>query len=237
MIKLKLFLAACLIFIIHSANAQTVYQNTGWTLFLNSTKLSDRWSTHFDFQLRTADEWKHLRNVLIRPGVTYHLNKNANLTLGYLYTTTYNGRLIGTAKNLFEEHRIWQQFIYNQKPWSGATLTHRFRLEQRFIEQSTADVFSQRLRYFIRLVHPIQKQETGFTNGIFVAAQNELFFNVQNQDDLNGKLFDQNRAYLAAGYRISKKLDLELGYLNQYVKGKSNETVNNAIQLAIYTRF
>jgi hypothetical protein len=74
-------------------------------------------------------------------------------------------------------------------------------------------------------------------SGIFAALQNEVFLNLQHKDQLNGKVFDQNRAYLALGYRFSKKFDLEAGYLNQAIRGASVNTSNNVIQLALYTRF
>ncbi|MNR03834.1 hypothetical protein D3C85_1197500 [compost metagenome] len=72
---------------------------------------------------------------------------------------------------------------------------------------------------------------------MFAALQNELLFNIQNKEQLNGSLFDQNRAYLAVGYRVSKSFDIEAGYLNQRIKGANNNTVNNVAQLALYTRF
>ncbi|WP_343535015.1 DUF2490 domain-containing protein [Pedobacter sp.] len=226
--------------------AQTNQQNTGWFLFLNSTKFNDKWGMHFDFQLRSADNWDMVRNVLVRPGVTYYINKNSNATVGYLFTQTYFPKMdavtIGgfdavVPKNTFTEHRIWQQYIYNHQPWKGAALSHRFRLEQRFIERQTDDLFSQRFRYFFRLVQPLQKQAGAFEKGMFVALQNEFFLNLQNKDELNGSTFDQNRAYLAVGYRVSKAFDIEAGYLNQAVKGASVNTMNNSVQLALYTRF
>lgn len=221
--------------------AQTINQNTGWFMFLNSTKFNDKWGMHFDLQVRTEDDWDQVKNLLVRPGITYYINKNSNATLGYLFTQTNlpSDILVGAAplKNTLTEHRIWQQYIYNHQPWKGAALSHRFRLEQRFIERRTDDLFSQRLRYFFRLVQPLQKQEGAFTKGIFAAIQNETFFNIQNKEKLNGNVFDQNRAYLAMGYRFSKKADIELGYLNQAIKGSAQNTVNNAVQLAIYTRF
>lgn len=222
--------------------AQTVNQNTGWLFFLNSTKFNDKWGAHFDLQVRSQDNWDGIRNLLIRPGVTYYINKNSNATLGYLFTQTYLLDKIvvggGSLKNTLTEHRIWQQYIYSHQLWKNAGLSHRFRLEQRFIEQrQTDDLFSQRFRYFFRLVQPLQKQEGAFTKGAFAALQNELFFNLQNKQALNGSLFDQNRAYLALGYRFSKKFDIEAGYLNQSVKGATANTVNNVAQLALYTRF
>ncbi len=234
--KIKIVLAAFLSFVATSLFAQTINQNSGWFMFLNSTKFNDKWGMHFDLQVRSQDNWDGIRNVLVRPGVTYYINKNSNATLGYLYTTT-NTQLIGASKNLLVENRIWQQYIYSHQPWKGATLSHRFRLEQRFIERQTDNLFSQRLRYFFRLIQPLQKQEGAFTKGVFAALQNELFFNIQNKDQLNGSLFDQNRAYLAVGYRFSKAFDVEAGYLNQSINGASNNTMNNVAQLALYTRF
>ena len=169
-------LAAIFCFISTSLLAQTVNQNTGWFLFLNSTKFNDKWGMHFDLQVRSEDSWERVKNVLIRPGVTYYINKNANATLGYLYTTNKTlvwpyppnsimPAIAGPVLGTLTEHRIWQQYIYNHQPWKGTVLSHRFRLEQRFIERPIKgddDVFSQRFRYFFRLVQPLQKQEDGF---------------------------------------------------------------------------
>lgn len=218
-----------------NALAQTDNQNSGWFMFLNSTKFNDKWGLHLDVQLRTADEWDGVRNFLFRPGVTYYINKNSNATVGYLLTNTFL-KNDGPADNVLTEHRIWEQYILLHKIKTVA-VQHRFRLEQRFIEGSTQDVFSQRLRYFLRGVIPIGKQKDTFIRGPFAALQNELFFNIQNKARLNGKVFDQNRAYGAIGYRFSKSFDIEAGYLNQFVNGATNDTMNHTIQLALYTRF
>lgn len=204
-------------------------------MLLNGTKFNDKWGMHLDLQLRTANDWDGVRNVLFRPGLTYYINKNSNATAGYLLTNTYV-KQDGAANNTLTEHRIWEQYIYTHRIKS-VYAQHRFRLEQRFMETAGGDVFSQRFRYFFRAILPISGLKESFVEGPFVALQNELFFNIQNKDQLNGKLFDQNRAYGAVGYRFSKSFDIEAGYLNQYLKGRSNNTTNHAVQLAFYTRF
>lgn len=229
-------LLAALFLITASSTAQTVNQNSGWLFLLNNTKISDKWGAYVDVQVRSADDWKNVRNFLFRPGVTYYANSNNEFTLGYLLNQTFL-HTDGASDNTLTEHRIWEQYVYKQK-LSTIGVSHRFRLEQRFIERAgNNDLFSQRLRYFVRFILPLQKNKQTFTEGLYAALQNELFFNLQNKDQLNKKLFDQNRAYLALGYRASKKLDLEIGYLNQAIKGLSNNTVNNVVQLAIYTKF
>lgn len=236
-IFMKLFISTFLLasFLTLNAFSQTVQQNSGWLFILNSTKFNDKWGAHLDVQLRSADRWDGLRNFLLRPGVTYYINKNSNATLGYLLANTYL-KSDGLANNTLTEHRIWEQYVLMHKI-QALNVQHRFRLEQRFLEINQEDVFAQRLRYFFRFVLPVGHKQEAFTKGPFVALQNELFFNVQNKSKLNNNFFDQNRAYGAVGYRFSKSFDLEAGYMNQALKGTTNNTMNNIVQLAVYTRF
>lgn len=232
----RIFIALLMCCGLSNVKAQTIQQNSGWLFLMNTTKFNDKWGMHMDVQLRTQDEWDGLRNLLVRPGLTYYISSNSDVTLGYLYTPTLLN-VDGAAKSTLTEHRIWQQYIYKHK-LGPVAISHRFRLEQRFIErQSGDDLFAQRGRYFVRGIIPLQKTETAFEKGAFVALQNEVFLNVQSKDELNGSIFDQNRAYVAAGYRFSKKMDVELGYMNQSLKGAARNTSNNIVQLAVYTRF
>jgi len=219
-----------------SVYAQTQYQQTGWLFLLNNTKISEKWGVYADVQLRSADNWKNVRNVLIRPGLTYYASGKNEFTLGYLLNQTFT-HLGGASDNVLTEHRIWEQYVYKHKI-STVIASHRFRVEQRFIERSGKDeLFSQRFRYFARFMIPVGKELKAFEKGMFIALQNELFFNLQHKDQLNNSFFDQNRAYGALGYRFSKSLDVEAGYMNQAVKGLNNHTNNSIIQLAVYTKF
>ncbi|WP_129714408.1 DUF2490 domain-containing protein [Pedobacter sp. SYP-B3415] len=226
-----LFLLPCVAF------GQTIKQNTGWGLFMNNTRINEKWGAYLDVQVRSHDDWDGVRSILVRPGVQYFFNKNHNLIVGYLYTPTFLN-MDGFTDNVQTEHRIWEQYIFTHN-LKTAGLTHRARLEQRFIEglNGGEDIFSQRFRYFFRAVIPFRKPESAFSEGFFGAIQDEVFLNIQNKDLLNGRTFDQNRAYGALGYRFNKALDVELGYMNQAIKGRSSNTVNNIVQLAVYTRF
>ncbi|SHG44761.1 DUF2490 domain-containing protein [Pedobacter caeni] len=234
--RISLFLLLMLCSFGQLAIAQIQHQSTGWLFLMNNTKINKKWGTHLDVQLRSSDQFSQLRNFMFRPGLTYFINDKSDVTLGYLLNETFIDQ-VGRKDNRLTEHRIWQQYIYKHKI-STVNISHRLRLEQRFMEQNGGgDLFSQRFRYFIRTILPLAKGQQNFEQGFFAALQNELFFNVQHKNKLNGHFFDQNRAYLAAGYRFSKKMDLEAGYLNQTVKGGNNNTMNHAVQLAWYTRF
>ncbi len=231
-IFLTFLLLSCLL---GKLSAQTQHQNSGWFMFLNNTKFNEKWGLQFDLQVRSADDWGHVRNTLVRPALQYFINNKSNVALGYLWQTTQN-QPVDAPHTFLHEHRIFEQYIYNHK-LKSIFASHRVRVEQRFIGRTGDDVFAQRFRYFFRLIQPLNKTEAAFTKGAFVALQNEVFLNFHNKDKLNNSVFDQNRLYLAAGYRFSKKVDIEAGYMNQAVKNLNNHTNNNIVQLALYTRF
>lgn len=234
--RLYILIIFLLLITAQTLQAQTQYQTSGWLMFLNNTKISKKWGAYMDVQLRSSDQWEYLRHVLIRPGITYYANAKNEYTLGYLFTNTFP-HLEGAGDHTVTEHRIWEQYVYKHM-FKNASVMHRFRLEQRFIERHGRDeLFAQRLRYFVRFIIPIEKEVVKFEKGVFIALQNETFFNVQHQNELNHKLFDQNRAYGAIGFRFSKHLDIEAGYMNQAIKGLTNGTSNNILQVACYTKF
>ncbi len=209
---------------------------TTWAAWFHVQKFSPKWGASFDGQLRSASHADYLRNVLLRPSVNYYFNKAAHLDLGYAYVAT-NGRS-GSIKTFRPEHRIFEQFIISHKVGHNNSLAHRFRLEQRFLGRSAVanPYFAQRFRYFARNIIPLNNNPV-FTQGTFVALQNEVFVNVQHKDKVNKHFFDQNRAYAAFGYRLNKMVDVEAGYLNQYIKQAETYTLNHVLQFAFYTRF
>lgn len=221
------------------ANAQS--QFSGWVANFSTFKLSNKFSIHFDGQLRSTDQLEHISTLLLRTGLNVHVKKNMIATAGYAYI--HNRRVISNVSGYAPEHRLWQQFIVSH-PIAGTTLSHRFRLEQRFISKSVVEdnelknegnVFANRIRYFFRGLIPIGgKLQPGRP---FFGVQNEVFVNLGDKSGVNGEFFDQNRVYLSFGFRASTELDLEVGYLNQYINGRNDAFTNNHIvQVAAYLR-
>jgi hypothetical protein len=214
---------------------------SGWLASFNTIKVGKKTSIHADIQLRSTDEIKQVQTLLIRSGVNFHVSKKYTLTAGYAFIS--NKRIIGNVSGFAPEHRLWEQFLISHK-WKRANITHRFRLEQRFVSKSIVtnnelhhdgSIYANRFRYFIRGVFPFKKEDV-FKKGMFGALQNEVFLNFANTT-INTETFDQNRLYFALGYRVDAKFDLEAGYMNQYVNGSNNSFVNNhIIQLAGYMR-
>ena len=220
---------------------QAQSQFSGWLASFNTFKLNNKFSLHFDAQLRSTDDLKNVQTILLRPGLNFHASKSWVLTTGYAYVR--NRRSVGSVSGLLPEHRIWQQALFNHK-LKNVAVAHRFRFEERFISKAriTDDELEAngsdrafRFRYFIRGVVPFSSQPA-FSKGPFFALQNEVFLNTGDRSAVNGKAFDQNRLYAAFGYRLAGKIDLEAGYMNQYTSTRTAFTNNHIAQIAVYKR-
>ncbi|HTE26395.1 DUF2490 domain-containing protein [Flavitalea sp.] len=244
MSRLRIYLIVSLIgsllMIGNSCISQTTFN--GWFGAFSTFKFDKKFSVNVDVQARSTDQLEHLNTFIFRPGLNWHFRKNMIATVGYGYfhIRRMNSGISGYAP----EHRIWQQLIINHNA-GFIPIQHRFRLEQRFIGKTTVEngdlkvsgnSFANRIRYFNRAIIPFNGSKP-FIHGIFGALQNEVFLNIGDKSAVNGKFFDQNRVYLAIGYRLSAKFDLEAGYMNQYVSG-SNDNLSRAhiLQLATYLR-
>ncbi|RYY60962.1 MAG: DUF2490 domain-containing protein [Chitinophagaceae bacterium] len=237
------YTACCLIAatLLFAGTARSQTQYSGWLASFNTIKTGKHTSIHSDVQLRSNDGIEHVQTLLLRAGLNYHAGKKFIITAGYAFV--HNRRSTAGISGYLPEHRIWEQVIYNHK-LSRVNVSHRLRIEQRFISRAAVDgnelvrnghFTANRIRYFIRNVIPFHKAET-FRKGPFAAVQNEVFLNFGNKANVNGKGFDQNRFYVAAGYRLNPGLDLEAGYMNQYISLATGRTNNHIAQLAVYIR-
>jgi len=232
----------CLAFLVvgNACAAQTT--TNAWFSTINTFRIDSNFSLNLDIQVRSTDKAEHLSTFIFRPAINWHFRKNMFFTIGY--AAIQNRRSIQGQSGYVPEQRIWQQLTVNHS-LGVIPIQHRLRLEQRFIGRYTVtngdfttggNAFANRLRYFTRAIIPFNASKP-FTKGMFAAAQNEVFVNLGNKSAVNGRFFDQNRLYLAVGYRLSKKFDIDAGYLNQYIVG-ANKAISRAhiIQLGTYLR-
>ena len=236
--KYKIF-CLCLCAFYLEAGSQTTTHAWG-SVFMNGP-YKKSWGLHLDAQVRSAEQSRSVKSWLIRAGLQRKLNTRHSLALGYAYVWTQT--IAAGFRSHQPEHRIWQQWLY-QHPLLGSTLQHRFRLEERFIGNgqitegsgiAAPALYSTRLRYFNRLLLPVGTSKP-FEQGPFVALQNEVFLNVTGKSKLNGYIYDQNRLYIAGGYRINRRLDLELGYMRRHLRLRSTNSHQHIWQLVTYLR-
>jgi len=238
-IKIYTFFFYILISNFSVAQKQTEEHFNGWLMYFGTHKFTEKWGLHIETQLRRNDYVIHPQQLLLRGGLNYHLNNNITFTAGYCFVETYPyGKF--PSKATFPEDRIWEQ-LQIKTPLNKVEWISRFRLEQRFVKNPVykddtykpgAAIYTNRFRLLNRFSIPLNNT-TIEDKTFYISAYDELFINFGKNVALN--IFDQNRAYLAIGYKIPKLGRLEIGYLNQLiVKSNGIQVENNhTLQLGI----
>lgn len=186
-----------------------------WLLYFGNMKIKNDWNWHNEVQYRNYNAIGDLEQLLLRTGIGYNLTeKNNNVLLGYGYILSQNYMDGSDDKVNVNEHRIFQQFITRQNIGIVA-VQHRYRFEQRFIESD----FRMRFRYFLSINVPLNNKEM-IDNTVYLSAYNEIFLNT------SGNTFDRDRLYGGIGYRFSKTVRLEIGYMNQFLPNTNRDQIN-----------
>lgn len=210
--------------------AQRTNQTGAWYMyFYNHEFKESNWGIQGDLQYRNWNIVGDLEQLLIRSGVTYS-PKGANIkfTLGAAHVSSGD---LGTSNDINTEFRIYQEALFPQKIGNRVYVNHRFRYEQRFVENQD---FRTRYRYNIFINVPINGTE--INNGVFyVAFYNELFINAE-QDIGNGvtvDYFDRNRTYFGIGKVLTNNLNAQFGWMNQ----KTNNFAKGQLQVSLHHKF
>lgn len=213
----------------------------GWYMFFGSFKFSEKIGLHTEVQWRRSNYILDNQQLLLRTGINYYFSKQVSSTAGYCFVQTHPyGEF--PSKIMFPEHRIWEQLQLANR-FGKLEMVSRFRLEQRYVYSPIlkdgayvvgSNVYTNRFRLLTRFSIPF-KGETIADKTFYITAYEELFINFGKNVAFN--IYDQNRAYLALGYKIPKLGRLEIGYLNQLVfKGNGIQVENNhTLQLSLTT--
>ena len=213
---MKKYLFLCL-FIMSSgiANAQSPVDDDqlgAWYMYFFTKKFKDsQFGVQGDYQFRNWNLGGDMEQLLLRTGVTYQpKNTNVTFTLGYAFISTGD---FGESDATFPEHRIYQEMLLPQKVGGRFFLTHRFRYEQRWVENQD---FRTRYRYSLIMNVPLNAQELK-QGVIYLALYNEIFINGQTEigRGRSVQLFDRNRFYTGLGYGLRDNLRMQFGVMNQ----------------------
>ena len=208
-------------FISNNIKGQNIEENLGsWWMYFGTHKFSEKYSLHYETQLRNYEIVSNFNQLLPRVGLNYHIDKNTSITAGYAWIPTQTSIGEGFDGDLVTENRIWQQFILKNKV-GNINFRHRYRLEQRWIKLGEETKYKNRARYMLSLRLPISKNED---SPLFISLYDEIFLNISDTP------FDQNRLFAALGYQINKQMNFQLGYLRH----RSGGLDLNRIQLAVF---
>lgn len=188
-----------------SDDRQSVVDGRVWHMYFGDHPIGrGPWGFHFDGQLRMEGAVERRNQLLLRPGVNFDANEAVQLSGGYASIDTKGPA--GSPPGLDRpEHRLWEQLILRQRV-ASVRLTHRYRLEQRFIADARVNAagdgernghtYVNRSRYFLKGTIPFSASSRYYS-----AFYNELM--VGFGDIVRRNLLDQNRSYGALGIRVS----------------------------------
>lgn len=186
-----------------------------WLMYFGNKTIDSKWNLHHEIQYRNYNALGDLEQLLLRTGLGYTFNNGtANALLGYGFILSENYIENSNDKTSVNEHRIYQQFISKQT-LGPVKLSHRYRLEQRFVES----YFKMRFRYFLGLHVPLYENQDG-ERKLYLSAYNETFLNTETP------VFDRNRLYGGIGHNISQNIRIEAGYMNQFFESRGRDQFN-----------
>jgi hypothetical protein len=218
--------------------AQTIIhgKNDIWLFNLLNHKINDKWSLGNELHFRMDDYFKDRQQILIRPFANYHLSDKVILTSGYSFilTSPYGDFPLATNK---AEHNLWTQALLKNQigKWN---LAHRYRLENRWqgniVElNETYEVndfgFSNRFRYRFDLRRDIK-------GNLFLHLFDELW--VKETNTFQQINYDRNWLYAGLGWKMNKRLAIEVAYLHQYVRNNDSRFENHhTLQISTILNF
>lgn len=227
--KTLLFLTLTLLLQALSSRAQIDEDKLGgWYMYFWNTSIKNGpWGFQGDAQYRNWNTMGDLEQLLLRGGVTYKPQKaDVLFTLGYGNITT--GAYGSSNDRTVSENRIYQEALLPHKVGSIFYLKHRFRYEQRWVEDQD---FRTRYRYNLFITVPLNSKSID-RKTLYLSLYNELFINGQ-RDIGQGRtveLFDRNRTYGALGYAIRKNLAVQFGLMHQVTDSYSK----NQLQVSLH---
>lgn len=215
-LRIKASIAVIAIFSLFSQNSTAQFDESqmgGWYMYFWNARVKEGpWGFQGDVQYRNWNLMGDLEQLLLRGGLTYS-PKNASilLTLGYGHITT--GAFGSSNSGTVTENRVYQEALIPQKVGSIIYLRHRFRYEQRWVQNQD---FRTRYRYNLFIDVPLNSKVID-KKTLYFAFYNELFINGQRDigDGRSVELFDRNRTYGAFGYAFKKNLKVQLGLMRQ----------------------
>ena len=208
------------------------HNNLVWFGDFTKASMNDKWSIYLDFGFRRAEWLNRWSQMLVRPGITHHFNKNVSLTAGVAYFSHY------TTSYIRPEARGWQQLLFAET-YRRIKVNHRLRAEQRFFKKVISSQlvddynYNNRFRYQLCLQVPLSKKQS--ENKIFYfSISDEAFIN--SGKEIRNNYFDQNRFSIGLGYKINEQLNILVSYTSVFVQRAKIDAFedNNVLVINIY---
>jgi hypothetical protein len=222
-----------------SVSAGELTHHSIWLVYAGDHPIAARVGVVFDAQLRLTEDGDRLRQLLVRPGMSFAVSPLLKLSAGYA--------LLGSRDEENDpltprrpEHRLWAGALVSHDV-GPVILSHRAKIEHRWLSGMRVDsagnaagevwVHAERARYQLRAALPLTRRAGG--HDVYVAGSEEMFASFGGY--AGSMAFDQNRATVALGIRAAPAVRVELGYMLQSSAGDDGRFTerNHTVQLNV----
>jgi hypothetical protein len=200
----KAILSILFLISILNINAQTKSEKNfgSWYYIYGTNTIADKWSLTTGFEERNYETFQNYNLTLYTVAVNYKIYENLTTRLGYMYLNIDRSFDEDIDPNTIE-NRHYEQLSYKSKLFK-LPFYQRLRVEHRHLNSIGIKSLIHRVRYRF-------KTKIALNKAFYLTASNESFFNFK------GDFYPENRFYSAVGLKASKKISLEIGYLNHFI--------------------
>jgi hypothetical protein len=215
-----------------------------WLAYVGEHPISQRWDLHLEGQVFWYGAAEGTELIFLRPGFRREFLHGTSFLITYAYFLKEPA--ITNASRTLSEHRISEDFQWKH-PLLGegakrATLTHRLRAEQRFEARDNGNghnegwQYAERFRYRLTATIPLPGNTAGGRPD-YVSLYNEVFVNFGSHSAKHA--LDQNIAAGAIGWKLTPKLQFEIGYLLEYIPSPAGVLgmYNHVVQINLLSTF
>ncbi|KMQ62591.1 hypothetical protein ACM40_09975 [Chryseobacterium sp. BLS98] len=209
-IKFKLIIIL-LLALTSQVHAQSRDNYNMWFQYLMSARLTDKSTLTALSQYRSFDLAYDTRLFLVSAYIDYEVAHEVKPAAGFMFLVLDSYKSDNTKKERYEK-RPFQQVTLGGNI-GRTSVSHRFRVEERFI--SNPNDFIVRLRYLISLRIPFNS--TGEKEKLYGILKDEIRMNVVKEDP-----FDSNRLTAGIGVKVGKNSAIEVAFINQLETGSTS---------------
>lgn len=176
-----------------------------WQVFSLRTHITAQWQGYMDSQNNVTNlvnlKAKQESQLINRFAIGRQVSNTISVWQGYSWIPSF-------TPSIHSENQLWEQIWY-EKQFKHFSLSNRIRLEIR--RQQSIDGTPIRVWNQAKLTIPIHNTPW------YVATYVIPFVNLNTLQHGPHRGFNQNWAFIGLGRKLSKDVNLEVGYLNNYV--------------------
>jgi Protein of unknown function (DUF2490) len=221
------FLMTCCSFRSSAQMASGGTESSTWLSYFGDQPFTNTLALHLEGSYRHTFPFDRPEQYMLRSGLTVEHRHGLSSLFAYTYLVSYpfeGGRLSpASASGKQPEHRLFEQLQFEHPLIhlgdKHVTLTHRFRVEQRWLGTSTEGMgvtkwnFGERARYRLTAKIPFKATSWPIVPN-YVSAFNEVYTSFGPH---SGKSpFNANVDYGAFGWSLGSRFAFELGYQHRY---------------------